>query len=52
MGDKNAVKTRKFIEVLQKDALGEIRGQDMLDKAVELGYEIGKCLIEANKDPV
>ena len=48
MGDENAVRTRKFIEVLQKDALGEIRGQDMLDKAVEIGQEIGKCLVEAN----
>jgi hypothetical protein len=52
LGDKHIGKAKKFIEVLQKDASGEKRNQEMLEKAAEVGYKIIVCLTEEFKDPI
>ena len=52
LGDKHIGKAKKLIEVLQKDASGEKRNQEMLEKAAEVGYKIIVCLTEEFKDPI
>ena len=52
LGDKHIGKAKKFIEVLQKDASGERRNQEMLEKAAEVGYKIIVSLTQEFKDPI
>ena len=46
------MKAKKFIEILQKTPDGKPRETGMLEKAVEVGFEVTMKLIEKFPDPV